>query len=411
MKVSKGIKIRINPNAIQRRKLKEHFDANRFVWNYFLEKRIKEYQDMKTGSTYNKDAAHLTKLRAEMPWLALASCGSEQRTLKHLDDAYKRFFKKNARFPRFKSKRYDQAFTIAGYVFVKSNKLCLPKFSKGIKFNRTIPDFDKINNVTIKLTASGKYYALLSVASEAMEMPQTGKQVGLDLGLKDFAVLSNGKRIKPLKAFVKAQKELKRSQQHLSRKIKGSNRYNKQQRKTAAVQEKIANSRNNYLHHASSFVVSNFDVIAIEDLAIKNLVKNHKLAKAISDASWSDFVRMLDYKSKWYGKTLVKVGRFYPSSKTCNACGVINQGLQLSDRVWDCSHCGVKVDRDLNASLNILQEGIRELSERLSPNNKRGEDVRPKLARKPRQTSLKRLAKNKAITSKTTRPKSESNHE
>ncbi len=398
MKANKGIKIRVKPNAKQRQKLAEHFGANRWLWNYFLGKRIKEYREMKTGSTFFKDCKELTKLRAQHDWLADISCASQQRTLKNLDDTYKRFFKKKADFPRFKAKKANQSFVLAGGISIKDNRAIFPKFQEGLKFNRSLPQFDKINNVSIKLTASGKYYVILSVETTVAAQPKTGKQIGLDLGLKDFAVLSNGKRIKPLKAFAEKQKELKRAQQHLARKVKGSNRYNKQRKKVAAIHEKIANSRNNHLHHASSFVVTNFDLIAVEDLAIKNLLKNHCLAKAISDAGWSEFLRMLDYKSKWYGKELVKVGRFFPSSKTCNSCGVINQGLQLSDRVWDCAHCGVKVDRDLNASLNILQEGIREISERLSSSNKRGEGVRPKLARKPRQTSLKRLAKNRTIT-------------
>lgn len=392
MNNNKGVKIRIKPNAKQRAKLKRHFDANRWVWNWFLGERIKGYQDMKIGSTYNKDAKKLTGLRAERPWLAEVSCASQQRTLKHLDDAYKRFFKRKASFPRFKSKRDDQAFTLAGTIRVSEQKIYFPKFSEGLNFKRDLPEFTKINNITIKKTASGKYYAVLSVVSSVIEAPKTGVSVGLDLGLKDFAVLSNGKRIKPLKAFVTKQKELKRAQQHLGRKVKGSARYNKQRIKAAAIHEKITNSRNNHLHQASSFVVTNFDTIAVEDLAIKNLVKNHNLAKAISDAGWARFLEMLEYKAMWKGKVLVKVGRFYPSSKTCNSCGAINQGLQLSQRTWKCVQCEAMVDRDLNAALNILQEGIREISERLPPSNKRGEDRSPKLARKSRQSSVKRLA-------------------
>lgn len=355
---------------------------------------------MKKGSTFFKDCKELTKLRAEHSWLGEVSCNSQQRTLKNLDGAYARFFKKKAAFPRFKTRKAEQAFTLAGRIYVRGNRISIPRFQEGFKFGRIVPKFDKINNITIKLTASGKYYAILSVESKTEASPKTGKNIGLDLGLKDFAVLSNGKRIKPLKAYAQRQKELKRAQQHLSRKVKGSNRYNEQLKKVAAIHEKIVNSRTDHLHKASSFVVTNFDIIAVEDLAIKNLVKNHRLAKAISDAGWAKFIDMLEYKSAWYGKTLIKVGRFYPSSKTCNSCGTINQGLQLSDRVWTCAHCNAEVDRDLNASLNILQEGIKELSGRLSPNNKRGEDVRPKLARKLRQPSMKRSANKKQQLSK-----------
>ncbi len=391
MRVNKGIRIRINPNESQQQKLREHFGANRWLWNHFLAKRIKEYQEMQKGSTYNKDAAELTKLRAVNPWLSQTSCNSQQRTLKHLDDAFRRFFKKKAGYPNFKKKSAEQAFTLAGGIRLEENKIYIPKFQEGLKFNRKLPEFAKINNVTLRHTASGKYYLTLSVEADIESLSITNKDVGIDLGLKDFAVMSNGRRIKRLPATNK----LKRAQQHLSRKVKGSNRYNKQRQKVAEVHEKITNSRNNFLHKASAGVVNNFDLIVVEDLVIKNLIKNHNLARAISEASWGEFLNQLDYKSAWYGKKFIKVDRFYPSSKTCSDCGWTNQDLTLKNRQWVCGGCGIEHDRDLNASINILCEGRKLNSERLSLSNERGEYGRPRLACESRQYSAKRLAKKK----------------
>lgn len=387
MRVNKGIVIRINPSAQQVSLLDKHLNVNRWVWNYFLGKRIKEYQEMQASSTYNKDAKQLTALRAEHDWLREISCASQQRTLKNLDDAYKRFFKKKAGFPNFKAKKNEQSFSLSGGVVISSKRVKLPKFCEGVKFNRELPAYDKINTLTIKKTASGKYYAILSVEANIEPKEKTDKEIGIDLGIKDFAVMSNGKKIKAHKASTK----LKRLQQHLSRKKKGSNRFNKQRLKLAAAYEKIANSRNDFLNKASASVVNNFDLIAIEDLAIKNMVKNHKLARVISEASWGTFIRQLEYKSAWYGKELVKVDRWYPSTKACNCCGWINQSLTLKDRQWVCSGCGAKHNRDINAAVNILREGKRIISERLSPSNERGEGGSPELACKSRQPSMKRL--------------------
>ena len=369
MIVKKGIMIRVKPNAAQRELLAKHFGANRWLWNYFLNKRKTEYAENKLSSTYIRDCAELTKLKQsdEYKWLYEVSVGSQQRTLKHLDDAYKRFFKGKAKFPKFKSKRHEQVFTLANRIKIKGNRICFQKFRDGLKFNRTLPAFTKINSITVRKTASGKYYAILSVEAEVFEKPKTGKSVGIDLGLADFAVFSNGKRIKAPKHFCQQQAALKRAQQHLSRKQKGSKRREKQRIKVARIHEQIANARRDFLHKASAFAVENFDVICVEDLAVKNLMQNRKLSKAIGDASWSAFLTMLAYKAEWYEKALVKVGRFYPSSKACHTCGWINQGLRLDQREWMCPHCGAVHDRDLNAAKNILVEGLKQLSARQSP--------------------------------------------
>jgi putative transposase len=369
MNQNKGIVIRVKPTASQRAKLTQHFGCNRFLWNYFLNKRRTEYQENKQGSSYYRDAAELTKLKQqpEYAWMYETSVNSQQRTLKNLDDAYKRFFKGKARFPRFKSKRHDQAFTLAGGISVKGKRVCIPKFPEGLKFNRALPAYTKVNSVTVRKTASGLYYVILSVEADVQPMPANDNQVGIDLGLTDFAVFSNGKRIKAPKLFRKQQAALRRAQQHLSRKKKGSKRRDKQRIKVARIQEQIANARKDFLHKASAFAVKNFGAIAIEDLAVKNMVKNRSLSKSISDAGWGQFTTMLEYKAAWYGRELVKVGRFYPSSKSCGECGFIHQGLRLDERKWACPGCGAEHDRDHNASQNILREGLKQLSERQSP--------------------------------------------
>ena len=382
MKANMGILIRLKPNATQRQSLERHFGSNRWLWNHFLDKRRTEYQESKKGSTYLKDAAALTKLKHDggHDWLNEVSVASLQRTLKHLDDAYKRFFKGKARFPNFKSKKSEQSYTLAGGIRIDGKRLIIPKFQEGLKFNRSLPDIDKINNVTIRRVASGKYYACLSVEAERSGLTTTRREIGIDMGLTDFAVFSDRKRIKAPKLFRKQQAALKRAQQHLSRKKKGSKRREIQKLKVARIHERIANARKDFLHKASSDVIRHYDTICVESLAVRNMMRNRSLAKSIADASWSRFLELLGYKAEWYGRKLVNVGRFYPSSKTCGECGFIHQGLRLIDREWTCPKCGAKLDRDVNAAGNILREGKRELGAAI-PENRRGESARPKRTR------------------------------
>ncbi len=367
MLVHKGIVIRVKPNAKQRAKLEQHFGHNRWVWNHFLAKRQEDYKRDKTSSDFYKDSAAFTKIKqqAEFDWLYEASRASTQRTLKTLDNACRQFFRGKAKVPRFKSKRHDQAFTVCGDISIRGNRICLPKFSEGLRFARDIPTFTKINNATVRKTADGHYYISLSVEVNVEAKPAAGQQVGIDLGLIEFAVLSNGKRIKAPKHFRRQQAALKRAQQHLSRKKKGSNRREEQRKKVAVIQRKIANSRRDFHHKASAFVVNNFDTIAVENLAVKNMIRNPSLSKSIADAGWGQFLDMLSYKARWYGRELLQVGRFYPSSKSCGGCGFIVDSLPLDVRHWDCPACESKLDRDVNAANNILREALR--SGRQSP--------------------------------------------
>lgn len=360
MEVNGAIVMMLKPNARQRKMLAQHFGQQRFIYNYFLSKRQRDYKENKLRSSYFKDCRTLTVLKSDLPWLYEASTNSQQRTLKNLDDAFKRFFKGNGEYPRFKKKMAEQSFTARGKeIKVDANRLKITKFMEGIRFNRKVPSFKRILSVTVRQATAGHYYAAISVVFDKKPLPTTGKQTGIDLGLTDLAVFSTGKRIKAPKHFRRLQGQLKQAQQHLSRKVKGSKRRTKQRMKVAAIHRQIANARKDTLHKASAFAIKNHDVIAVESLAVSNMLKNRSLSKSISDAGWGEFVRQLEYKAKWYGRKVIKVGRFYPSSKACSGCGWIHQGLKLSDRVWNCQQCGMNHDRDLNAALNILSEALK----------------------------------------------------
>lgn len=361
MNIICGAKVRIKPNEKQRKLLEEHFGQSRFVYNYFLEKRQKDYQENKLNSNYMKDCVTLTKMKKDKPWLYNASCMSHQHALKHLDDGYKAFFKGRSGFPTFKSKKGFQSFSQhSPLIRVKGNRLTLPKFKEGLKFNSQFPPFIRIASATISKTPDGKYYASLNVEREIQPLSPSEAQTGIDLGLTDLAVFSTGKRIKAPKHFRRLQGRLKTAQQHLSRKVKGSKRRAKQRVKVARIHGKITNCRKDTLHKASAFAVKNYGTIAVETLNIEGMRQSRNLALSISDAGWGEFVRQLEYKSKWYGRRLLKVGTFYPSSKACSCCGWKNQGLKLGDRVWTCEGCGEVHDRDLNAARNILSEGIKQ---------------------------------------------------
>lgn len=370
----------------------EHFGQTRFLFNRFLEQRSTEYKENKLTSTYFKDTVRLTQLKKTTPWLYNASTSSQQYALKHLDDAFKNFFKKRARYPKFKSKGGYQSFTVhAKEIRIQGKRLIIPKFKEGLKFNRKLPDISRIVSVTVSRHANGGIYASLKGLFDKQPLQPTGNNVGIDLGLTDFAVFSTGKRIKSEKHFTRRQRQLKTAQQHLSRKVKGSKRRERQRIKVASIHGQIANARKEMLHKASAFAIKHYDVIAVETLAVGNMVKNRSLAKSISDAGWGEFVRQLEYKAIWYGRKVVKVNRFYPSSRACSCCGWINQSLKLTNRTWVCAGCGETHDRDLNAAKNILAEGLN-LSERQSPNT--GAEKEQVQAGLPvRHPSVKRLAK------------------
>ena len=359
--INKTYKFRLFPTKEQEVLLNKHFGHSRWVYNHFLNERKEQYQADKKSDNYYKQATTLTKLKKEeeTKWLKEVNSQTLQFALRSLDTAFLNFFRGNAQFPKFKSRKHKNTFTIPQFGTLADNKISIPKFKEGIKVKLHREVKGKIGKMSITKTPTGKYYVSIFTEQEVEELPKTNKQVGIDLGLKDFVITSGNKKFKNNRYTKKYAKQLKKAQQHLSRKQKGSNGFEKQKLKVAKIHEKIASCRLDTLHKVSKELVESYDLISIEDLNVKGMIKNHKLSKHIADASWGTFVTLLQYKCDWYGKELVKVNRFYPSSKTCGDCGWINQELKLSDREWTCKSCGVVHDRDVNASMNILKEGLK----------------------------------------------------
>lgn len=374
----KSYKYKLNPNEDQIVLLNKHFGSIRFAYNYFLNERKKEYETNKNTINYYDNAKSLTELKKQenYSWLNEVNSQSLQGSLKNLETAYKNFFRFKKGFPKFKSKRSKNSFTVPQFVKLENGKLRIPKFKEPIDLILSRSFTGTIKSCTISKTPTNEYFVSILVETEHIKLPKTGKSIGIDLGIKDFVITSDGYKYKNNRYTKTYEKSLKKHQQHLSRKTKGSNRYNKQKLKVVTIYKKITNSRLDNLHKVSTELIKKYDLIVLEDLNVKGMVKNHKLSKHISDASWSKFIELLTYKAEWNDKEIVKIDRFFPSSKTCNCCGYINQNLDLSTREWTCPSCYTKLDRDLNASINILKEGYKHKSLGTS-DNRRGDEIRP----------------------------------
>ncbi|MCK9416735.1 transposase, partial [Candidatus Dojkabacteria bacterium] len=334
----------------------------------------------KQSLTYNDQSAFLTQLKKEndTSWLKEINSQSLQYSLKCLENAYQGFFNKRTQFPKFKSKKSKNSFTCPQFVSVENNSLNIPKI-KGIKMTMERKIEGKIKKATITKTPSGKYFVSILTEKIYKSVNKTNKSIGIDLGIKDFLVLSNGTKIKNHRFLKLYERLLSKHQQHLSRKQKGSNRYEKQRLKVAKIHEKISNSRMDLIHKTTLNLVKEFDTIYLEDLNVKGMMKNHKLSKAISDVSWGKFIETLTYKAEWNDKEVVHIDRFFPSSKTCHLCGYINHNLTLKDRTWKCSECCEVLDRDVNAAINILNEGCRKNMSGGTSDYKRRAKIRPSL--------------------------------
>jgi putative transposase len=374
----KAYKYKLKPNDEQKVLLNKHLGSIRFVYNFFLNERKKEYEDNKNTINYYDNAKALTELkkREEYSWLNEINSQSLQDGLKNLETAYKNFFKFKKGFPKFKSKRNRSSFSVPQSVRLENGKLKIPKFKEPIDLILSRKFTGKIKQCTISKTPTNEYFVSILVETEHKKLPKTGKIVGIDLGIKDFVITSDGYKYKNNRYTRTYQTLLKNAQKHLSRKKKGSNRYEKQRLKVAKLHKKITNSRLDNLHKISTELIRKYDKIILEDLNVKGMIKNHKLAKDISDVSWSKFMELLTYKAEWNDKEIVKIDRFFPSSKTCNCCGYINQNLKLDMREWTCPSCNTKLDRDLNASINILKEGYKIISDGTSDYRSGGE-IRP----------------------------------
>jgi len=362
--IHKSYKFRIEPTSEQIVLLSKHFGACRFVFNKFLHERKEKYLNEKTSLNYYDNARTLTDLKKEedFDWLKEINSQSLQSAIRNLDSAYKNFFNKKNKFPRFKSKYDKQSFKIPQNVLINEGKLVIPKFKEGVKINLHRKIEGEILFATITKSTTGKYYVSITCEVNHKPFDKTGSKVGIDTGIKDLAILSDGKTYENIKVLKSKLKKLKYQQRQLSKKQKGSNSRQKQKIKLSLTHEKITNIRKDYLHKISTEIVKNHDIISVEDLSVKNMMKNHKLSQSLSDVSLGMFYKMLEYKSKWNDKSFVKIDRFFPSSKTCSNCGWIYQDLNLSIREWTCNSCNEHHDRDLNAAKNILKQGINILS-------------------------------------------------
>lgn len=365
--MERAYKFRIYPNKTQEELIQKTFGCTRFVYNYFLDKRIKAYETDKSNLNFYDCSKLLTKLKQELVWLKEPDKFSLQNALRDLETAYKNFFKrKDIGYPKFKSKKnhrksYRTSFSHNNIAFV-NGKIKLPKIGK-VKFRDKQVPKGRILNATISQAPSGKYFVSVCCTDvETPKLPFTNNFIGIDLGIKDFAITSDGDKFVNHKYLKQSLSKLAKLQKELSRKTRGGSNWNKARIKVARLYEKITNQRKDTLHKLSKSIVESYDIICVENLQIKDMVKNRKLSQSISDASWSEFVRQLSYKAEWYGKELVKIDSFYPSSQTCHECGYVNKNTKdLHVRKWICPNCHASHDRDVNAAINILNEGLRIL--------------------------------------------------
>lgn len=351
----KAHKYRLYPNKNQRDQLAQHFGCVRYVYNWGLQRKIEEYQKTKKSPSCFDLCNELTGLKQENEWLRDVNSQALQMALRNLDNGFTAFFRKNNAFPKFKNSFVRQSYQCPQGVSLRDGKIFIPKLKEvKLKLHRQFEG--EIKTTTISRNTTGKYYVSILVdnGKELPEKKKIDKSIGIDVGLTTFATISTGEKVDNPKFLNQSLKRLKVVQRRLSKKQKGSQNRLKAKQRVALLHEKISNQRKDFLHKLSTRLIDENQAIALEDLNVKGMIKNHKLARHIADASWSEFVKMLEYKAEWYGSTITKIGRFQPSSKICS-CGHIKNDMTLADRIWACSECGLTHDRDILASQNILK--------------------------------------------------------
>ena len=364
--VHKAYKFRIYPDSNQALLIVKTIGCSRFVFNHFLAERSSAYESEKRTLSYNDCSAMLTQLKKELTWLSEVDSTALQSSLRFLDDSFKRFFSRQNDYPRFKSRKnpvqsYTSKFT-NNNIAVEDSFLKLPKLGL-VRFAKSREVDGRIISATVSRKPSGKFFVSILAETEVSELPKTGIACGVDVGLKAFAVLSDGSGHTNPRFFRSLEAKLAKEQRILSRRVKYSSNWYKQKLKVARVHEKIANTRADYLHKLSTDIVKNHDIIGMEDLQVSDMLKNKRLSKAISEVSWSQFKELLEYKAVWYGKKVITVSKTFASSQLCSACNYQNKAVKnLSVRTWTCPSCNAVHDRDINASINLRNEAIRLLT-------------------------------------------------
>lgn len=363
MEVKRAYRFRFYPTPEQEMILAKTFGCARFAYNHMLRLRTDAWFKEQKRVGYHETSALLTKLKKtpEYAWLNEVSSVPVQQALRHLQTAFNNFFAKRAAYPTFKRKDGTQSaeYTTSAFKWDgRALKLAKMDAPLAIRWSRTIPKAAKVTTVTVSKDAAGRYFVSLLCDDTVSPKPEVTGKVGIDLGLTHFAILSTGDKVAAPNTFRRYEKKLAKLQRRLAKKTKGSNRREKAKLKVARLHAKIADARRDFLHKLSTRLINENQVIAIESLSVSNMQKNRCLSKSISDASWSEFVRQLEYKARWYGRELIGIDRWYPSSKRCSDCGYTMPKMPLSVREWVCPECGSIHDRDINAARNVLAAGL-----------------------------------------------------
>jgi putative transposase len=363
MDIKRAYRFRFYPTPEQAGMLARTFGCARFAYNHMLRWRTEAWSQRQERVGYHATSAALTALKQtpEHAWLNEVSSVPVQQALRHLQTAFANFFAKRAQYPNFRRKDGGQSaeYTTSAFKWDGASlKLAKMEAPLAIRWSRTIPKGAKVTTVTVSKDTAGRYHVSMLCDDAVAAKPKAPSKVGVDLGLTHFAILSTGEKIAAPNAFRKNEAKLAKLQRRLAKKQTGSANRLKAKRKVARLHAKTADARRDFLHKLSTRLINENQVIAIESLAVKNMQKNRALAKSIGDASWSEFVRQLEYKAQWYGRTLIGIDRWYPSSKRCSDCGHTVAQMPLKVRSWTCPECGSLHDRDLNAARNVLAAGL-----------------------------------------------------